>query len=209
MLVDRYGGSGRAGRLLAHALWLMDPHKHSGLTGLLQAMGRGERGAAETALPMVYAELRGLAAGLLQREAAMATLQPTALVHEAYARLFSGASIDWESRTHFFSVAARAMRRVLVDYARERLSLKRGGDWARITLSDPDPEKQDPLDVLALDEALGELESRSEMQGRIVELRYFGGLQVAEVADALEQSKTMVERQLRVALAFLNEHLSR
>ncbi len=176
---------------------------------LLHGMGRGEAQAAERALPLVYGELRQLAELLLHREEASLGMQPTALVHEAYAKLFGGTSLDLESRSHFFSLAARAMRRVLVDHARQRLSQKRGSSWNRITLSDPAAGPSDPLEVLALDEALAELESRNKIQGRLVELRYFGGLEVGELAEALQLSKSMAERQLRVALAFLNERLSR
>ncbi len=168
--------------------------------------------AAEKLMPMVYDELRRLAGDYLKRERSNHTLQSTALVHEAYLRLVDQDRISWRGRTHFFAVGARMMRRLLVDHARRRGRVKRGGHWLRVTLS-PDVKSLlgrdlDPDELLALDLALEKLERLDKRQKQIVELRFFGGLEVAEVADALEVSKRTVEGNWAHARAWLKRELA-
>lgn len=160
--------------------------------------------------PLVYAELRRLAAYYLQAERAGHTLQPTALVHEAFVKLVDRKRAGYSGRTHFFSAGAQAMRRILVDHARRRRRAKRGGDWKRVTLSGGEEAAAGALSaeqLLALDEALDKLAHLDERQARVVELRYFGGLTVAEVAEALGVSKRSVEAYWTHARAWLKREL--
>jgi len=172
----------------------------------------GDESAGEDALdrliPLVYDELRALAAKRLASERADHTLQPTALVHEAYARLAAG-EMKFVDRTHFFALAARTMRRVLVDHARGKQRGKRGGGAARVTLSD-DIAASDPrdFDVLALDEALTVLADVDGRKANVVELHYFGGLTHADIATSIGVSEATVDRDLRVARAWLTERLA-
>jgi len=161
------------------------------LTGLLQAWGKGDLDARDRLLPIVYDELRRQAAHYLRRERAGHTLQPTALVHEVYLRLAGPRRVPWRSRAEFFAAAAQAMRRILVDHARKRASAKRAGDWTRVTVESgvADGGKLE-LDLLALDEALDRLSELDPRHGRIVELRFFGGLSVPETASVLGVSRT-------------------
>jgi RNA polymerase sigma-70 factor, ECF subfamily len=158
-------------------------------------------------IPKVYAELRRLAAAHLNRESPYNALQPTELVHEAYLRLIRQRSVEWQSRTHFFGVAAHLMRLILVDYARRRNRAKRGGPepW-HVNISVVDPQAR-TLDVEALDEALDRLTKLDARQGRIVELRYFGGLTVDETAEVLGMSPKTVRRDWTVARAWLHGEL--
>src|SRR5205085_813356 len=144
------------------------------LTRLLLAWSRGDVGARDQLFPLVYAELRRRAAGYLRREARGHTLQPTALVHEAYLRL-SDKNPGWKSRTHFFAVASQTMRRLLVDHARARRAAKRPESKTRVTLVESVSGERE-VDLIALDEALDELEAAAPRQARMVELRFFGGL---------------------------------
>jgi len=180
------------------------------ITGVLQAISAGQESAADRLLPLVYDELRKLARARMAREKAGATLQPTALVHEAYLRLFAGAHPRWENRAHFFVAAAEAMRRILIERARRRTRLKHGGAYERVTLSDdlagPDPE---PETLLALDEALTRLASRDPNMSRVVELRYFTGLTVEETARALGLAPRTVNRLWVAARAWLQRELTR
>jgi RNA polymerase sigma factor (TIGR02999 family) len=161
-------------------------------------------------IPLVYAELHNLAHGALRGEATGHTLQTTALVHEAYVRLV-GTDLEWESSGHFLRVASRAMRRVLVDHARSRTRAKRGGGGAPVllldTLEELVPAESRPESVLDLDEALERLLSLDERKGRVVELHYFGGLTYDEIADALGVSPATVDRDLRLARAWLFNEL--
>jgi RNA polymerase sigma factor (TIGR02999 family) len=176
-----------------------------------QLLGAWREGKDETALdrlmPLVYDELRRLAARRLDLERTGHTLQPTALVHEAYVRLVEG-EVSFNDRAHFFALAARIMRRVLVDHARARISDKRGGGRANITLREGsaavDPET---IDLLALDEALSRLGELDPRMARVIELHYFGGLTYAETSTALCISEATVDRQLRLAKAWLAEQL--
>jgi len=171
------------------------------VTRLLRAARAGETGALDRVVPLVYDELRRLARRELSREHGARTLQATALVHEAYAKLASGAAPAAEGRAHFLSIAARAMRQVLVDEARRRRSAKRGGDWIRTTLSGGAQAVDIALeDFIALDEALERLEPR---QRQVVEYRFFGGLEEEEVAQLLGVNKRTVRRDWVKARAWL------
>ncbi len=180
------------------------------VTQLLNAWQDGSDEALEDLLPLVYAELRRLARSAMRGESEGHTLQTTALVHEAYVRLV-GAEIEWEGSGHFMRVAARAMRRVLVDHARRRRSDKRGGGANAISLDTLEhllPARARTSDLVALDEALERLTALEERKGRAVELHYFGGLSYEEVAEVLEVSAATVHRDLRMAKAWLHKELS-
>jgi RNA polymerase sigma factor (TIGR02999 family) len=179
------------------------------VTGLLQAWSAGNPNAQEELLPLVYKELRRRAAGQLRRDRRDHTLQPTALVHEAYLRLVGQRDVDWQSRTHFFALASRMMRRILVDHARARAAAKRPDGALRVTL-DGDLASIDPrgCDLLMLDHALSELAHLDQRQESIVELCYFGGLTEVEVADALSVSRSTVARELRSAKAWLYRRMT-
>ena len=172
------------------------------VTGLLRAAGDGDRDAFDRLFPLVYAELRALADRQLRGEAVGHTLQATALVHEAYLKLAApDGAAAWSDRAHFFGIASRAMRQVLVDHARRRRADKRGGAWARTTLSDkPLALDTDPEELLALDAALEGLEPR---QREIVEMRFFGGMTEEEVAAVLGVSDRTVRREWVKARAWL------
>jgi RNA polymerase sigma factor (TIGR02999 family) len=176
-------------------------------TRLLERFAAGDRQAADLLLPLVYAELRRQAARAMGGERADHTLQPTALVHEAYLRLFD-APASFESRAHFVRVAARAMRNVLVDHARARGAQKRGDGRERVALDGvlAAYEERD-LDVLALHEALERLLELDEPLGRLVELRFFAGLSIAQTAEVLGSSTATVERHWRVARLWLRREL--
>jgi len=181
------------------------------VTRLLQQWQHGSREALEHLLPLVYAELHTLASRYLSRERREHTLQPTALVNEAYLKLANQRSVDWQNRAHFFGIAAQLMRRILVDHARQNASLKRGGDLPHLSLDDADPAAApaiDLADAVALDRALSQLEAVDARQGRIVELRYFGGLSVQETAAVMELSPTTVKREWAVARAWLYRELT-
>lgn len=179
------------------------------VTELLRAWGAGDAQAGEALVPLLYAELRRQARRALRREGEGHTLQPTALVHEAWLRLDGQHDARWESRTQFLAVAAQAMRRVLVDHARARHALKRGAGGARVTLGDADraAEAPDAVDVLALDEALARLAEFDPRKARLVELRYFAGLSIPEAAAALGVSQATVGREWAVARMWLRREL--
>lgn len=178
------------------------------ITALLSAAAKGDDSAAARILPTVYEELRSLAAARMKRTPPGQTLQPTALVHEAYLRLVGNGSPGWESRAHFFFAAARAMRDILVEQARRRASLKRGGDRQRVELSDEFWGLESPVeDVLALHEALGRLEAESPEAAQITLLRYFSGLTTPEAAELMGISVATAERRWRLALAFLRSDM--
>ena len=188
------------------------------VTELLRAWGAGDAVAGEAPVPLVYAELRRQARRALRREGDGHTLQPTALVHEAWMRLDGQHGARWESRTQFFAVAAQMMRRVLVDHARTRHALKRGGAAARVTLgavdravaepgASPGGAPLDAVDLLALDEALARLAALDPHKARLVELRYFAGLSIPEAAAALGVSPATVGREWAVARMWLRREL--
>ncbi|MEM7305014.1 MAG: ECF-type sigma factor [Planctomycetota bacterium] len=172
--------------------------------GYLGRLADGRRVTSEQLAPIVYEDLRRLARQLFHKERPGATIQPTALVHEAYLRLADQKADGWENRAQFMAVAALAMRRVLANAARDRGRLKRGGGFERVTLSDVEPEQpENEIDVLELEEALEALGKVKERYARIAELRYFAGLTVPEVARVLGVGKTIVDREWAMARAYL------
>lgn len=181
------------------------------VTRLLNEVARGHKGAEERLIPLVYAELRKLAGHYMRAESASHTLQPTALVHEAYLRLAGPTRTDWESRAHFFGVAAKVMRQILVDHARSRDAAKRGGGVTPLPLDklgEGPGTPATPVDLLDLDEALTRLALLDERQARIVELRYFTGLTVEDTAQLLDLSPRTVKREWRLARAWLYGELT-
>jgi len=182
----------------------------SDVTRILSAIDQGDPRAAEQLLPLVYGELRKLAAQKLAQEAPGQTLQATALVHEAYVRLVDGEKVhDWNSRGHFFAAAAEAMRRILVEQARRKGRLKRGGGKERLDIDDVEIAFEGPADdVLALDEALARLAQKHPEKAELVKLRYFAGLTVDEAAKVLGVSTSTVDRHWTYARAWLYRELS-
>jgi len=174
------------------------------VTELLMNWSKGDLEAREALMPLVYDELRRLAASYLRRERPDHTLQPTALVNEAYLRLVEEKSVNWQSKSHFFGVSAKLMRRILVDHARSHLAEKRGSGLPKVGLTEAIAmSKEQPADLLALDESLTRLAELDPQQSRIVELRVFSGLTVEEVAQALSISPATVKRDWAVAKAWL------
>src|SRR5438309_4857298 len=182
------------------------------ITELLRAWGAGDAEACEALARLVYAELRRQARRALRREGEGHTLQPTALVHEAWLRLDGQLHASWQSRSQFFAVAAQMMRRVLVDHARTRRSLKRGGAAPQVTLGTMEdevaaPAALDAVDLLALDDALQRLAALDPQKARLVELRYFAGLSIPEAAEALGVSAATIGREWAVARMWLRREL--
>ena len=176
----------------------------SPVTELLVRWRGGDRRALEDLMPLVYDELRRLAHHYLRQERSDHTLQSTALVHEAYLRLAGQDPPQWQNRAHFFGIAARIMRQILVEYARGRNAAKRGGDACRLTLDDSiAPPQQSQVDVVELDRALTELSELDEQQGRIVELRFFAGLTIEDTSEVLGISPATVKRDWVSARAWL------
>jgi RNA polymerase sigma factor (TIGR02999 family) len=174
------------------------------VTGLLTAVVNGDATASDRLFPLVYEELRRLARSQMVSERPDQTLQPTALVHEAYLRLVGDGDIRWNSRAHFFGAAALAMRRILVESARRRKQLKRGGEFNRIPLTDaPALAGTQPVDVVALDGALSKLEALDERKSQIVMLRYFAGLTVEQTGAAMDLSPATVKKEWSYARAWL------
>ncbi len=185
----------------------------AGVTGLLQAWSAGDASALDALFPIVYDELRQRAGRVLQREGVGHTLQPTALVHEVYLRLVDQQRVQWEGRTQFFAVAARVMRRVLVDHARARLTDKRGAGAKHVTLIDAQlgsdsSTDREAIDLLSLDDALQRLAEFDPRKARLVELRYFAGLSIPDAAEALGVSQATVIRDWNVARRWLHRELS-
>jgi RNA polymerase sigma factor (TIGR02999 family) len=181
------------------------------ITQVLQAIDRSEAGAADKLLPLVYAELRRLAGARMANEMSGQTLQPTALVHEAWLRLVKDGDRTWQNRAHFFGAAAEAMRRILIERARHRSRLKHGGGQARLNIEDLELAETTPDDkVLLVDEALARLKVEDPELERIVVLKFFGGLSNEEIAETVELSKRTLDRQWAYARAWLfryiNEH---
>lgn len=188
----------------------MDDVSPGGVTRLLADWRAGDDRALERLMPLVYGELRRLAGRYLNREREGHTLQTHDLIHEAFLRLVDQRSVDWQSRSHFFAIAARMMRRILVDHARRRGAQRHGGDVRQLVLDEvPDlAVQQRDEDLVALDEALTELAREDEELARIVELRFFGGLEHDEVAALLGVSNPTVRRRWRLARAWLYRRLS-
>lgn len=167
------------------------------ITKLLQELRNGDRQTMDEILPLVYDELRRLAKNYLSRERSNHTLQPTALVHEAYLRLLGQKEIEWQNRAHFFGISARLMREILIEHARGRNRQKRGGEFkTQIALDEAVSfAQQNQLDVVAVDDALSKLEKLDERQAKIVEMKFFGGLTVEEIAEVLSISPATVKRE--------------
>jgi RNA polymerase sigma factor (TIGR02999 family) len=179
------------------------------VTQLLMDWRRGDGAALDELMPLVYQELRKLAGSYLRSERPDHTLQPTALIHEAYLRMIGNDMPEWQSRAHFFGVAARLMRQILVDHARTRHAAKRGGDQQKISLDDA-PQvfaQSDTAELLALDNALTKLAAFDERRSRILEMRCFGGMSVEETAAALGVSEATVKREMRLAQAWIRREL--
>ncbi len=183
-------------------------HPSEGITQLLIDWEKGDQGALEKLMPLVYSELRRLASNYLRRERAEHTLQPTALVNEAYLKLVDQRNAKWQNRAHFFGISAQLMRRILVDHAREHQAVKRGGSQQRISITSVEKLAQEPeVDLLALNEALDELARMDPQQSRIVELKFFGGLSIEEIGEVLGISHATVERDWKMARAWLRRQL--
>ncbi len=178
---------------------------------MLQEWSGGKQEALDALLPLVYAELHRQASRYLRRERAGHTLQTTALIHEAYLKLIDQREVNWKNRAHFFGIAAQAMRRILVDYARERQRKKRGGGGENVPLDRAALAVAGgrSIDLVALDEALTRLAGFAERQARIVELRYFSGLSIEETAEVLRISPTTVKSDWNVAKAWLRHEITR
>jgi RNA polymerase sigma-70 factor, ECF subfamily len=180
------------------------------VTRLLEELRGGNEDAVARLVPLLYSELRRMAASYLSRERRDHTLQPTAVVHEAYFRLVDQKNVHWQNRQHFFGVAAQAMRRVLVDHARSHQSLKRGGAQGKVSLESAMVCATDrSAELVAIDEALGRLVTFDPQQARIIELRFFGGLTVEETAQVLGISPATVKRDWSVAKAWLAREIGK
>jgi len=180
------------------------------VTRLLVRLTEGDRGVLDELLPVVYGELRKLASSYLRRERVGHTLQPTALVHEAYMRLVDQTQVQWQNRAHFFGVAAQMMRRILVDHARAHEAEKRGGEFQKLSLDENiDVSGERDVNLVALDDALNLLAEIDPQKMKIVELRFFGGLSVEETAEVLGVSAPTVKRQWRMAKAWLYGQVKR
>ncbi|HKQ80177.1 MAG TPA: sigma-70 family RNA polymerase sigma factor [Blastocatellia bacterium] len=180
------------------------------ITQLLIAWNQGSESARDELMPVIYDELRRLARGHLRRERPGHTLQPTALVNEAYLRLVDQSKVNWQNRAHFFGAAARLMRQILINHAEARRAAKRGGEAERVSLHDADHfAAGHEIDLIALNEALRHLERIDPQQGQIVELRYFSGLTIEEIAEVVGVSTATVKREWNAARAWLRRELSR
>lgn len=179
------------------------------VTKLLADWSNGNQQALEELLPLIYNELRHLAHGFLYRERPGHTLQTTALVHEAYLKLIDQRDARWQNRAHFFAIAAQAMRRILIDSARKRGAVKRGGPGEKVSLTEAAGISLEPDSaLLALDEALVALAEIDPEQSRIVELRYFGGLTIEETAEVMKLSPATIKREWAMARAWLHQALT-
>ncbi len=185
--------------------------KSKEITLMLQEWSSGKQEALDALLPLVYAELHRQASRYLRRERAGHTLQTTALIHEAYLKLIDQRRVNWQNRAHFFGIAAQAMRRILVDYARRRHREKRGGAGADLPLEEAAliVSEERSVDLVALDEALTRLAEFDERQARIVELRYFSGLTIEETAEVLRISSATVKSDWNIAKAWLRHEITR
>lgn len=188
----------------------MSAQERHEITGLLVAWGGGDKSALDRLMPLVYDELRRLAHRYMSNERPGHTLQTTALVNEAYLRLVNWKEVQWQNRAHFFGVSAQMMRRILVDFARDRQYLKRGGGAMQVSLSDASSFAEcRAADLVALDEALTALTKQDERKGQVVEMRFFGGLSIKEVAEVLKVSEETVMRDWRLAKVWLLRELGR
>jgi len=198
----------RAGRRAVRGPTAMKSSQTSRVAQLPEKFKPGDRHAEEQMFADVYAEMRTIAGRYLRRERKSHTLQPTALVHEAYLKLVGPTHVDWQGRAHFLAVAAHAMREILVDHARRHKAAKRGRNRRRIALDvDLMAESSRDIDLLALEDALSKLAKLDPRQAKMIELRFFGGLSVAEVAKVMEMSKRSVEREWTMVRAWLRREL--
>jgi RNA polymerase sigma factor (TIGR02999 family) len=180
------------------------------VTSLLLRWRGGDKAALDALMPLVYGELRRLASHYLRQERSDHTLQSTALVHEAYARLVGQNVPEWQNRAHFFGVAAQLMRQILVDHARHRRAAKRGGEQCKLALEDAESEsKRTEVDLIALDDALQGLAKIDPQQSRVVELRFFGGLSIEDTSEVLGISPSTVKRDWNTARVWLYRELDR
>lgn len=187
----------------------MESRQGAEITGLLRSLSGRDRRAVDELVPHVYDSLRAIASRCLRNESRQVTLQPTALVHEAYLRLIGLKKIDWQDRQHFYSMAARFMRRILVEHARNRQRAKRGGQQLQVSLDEALSLSADrPVGVLALHEALSDLEKFDPCKAQILELRFFGGLSVEETAQAVGMSQATVYRHSSLAKSWLLRELT-
>ena len=188
----------------------MEHEPPSEVTQLLQVWRGGDRNALDALLPLVYKELRRRAHFQLRNERGNHTLQSAALVHEAYLRLVGMSRPPWESRTHFFAIAAQLMRQILVDYARRHGAAKRGGSVCKLSLEDASRmSRRKDVDILAIDEALNHLAKMDPRQSRVVELRFFAGLSLEQISEVLEIAPATVQRDWTAARAWLHREVSR
>jgi RNA polymerase sigma factor (TIGR02999 family) len=188
---------------------MVESEQRADVTQMLLDWSQGDEASLERLMPVVYDELKRLARIQMGRERSDHTLQPTAVVHEAYFRLVDAQRIAWRDRAHFFAVASRLIRRVLVDHARRHRADKRGAGVAHLTIDDVPPVGEVRADeIVALDEALKSLEELDPRQGRVVEMRYFGGLTIEETAAVLKISPATVKREWSVASAWLRRELA-
>jgi RNA polymerase sigma factor (TIGR02999 family) len=186
----------------------VEDKNRANVTQLLVEYRKGDRASLDEMLPIVYNELKRLASRYLDRERSGHTLQTTALVHEAYLRLVDQQNVNWKNRAHFLGLAAEMMRRILVNHARNRAAVKRGGNPTRISLSFAEESTQPDIDLIALDQALTELAGLDSRKSRIVELKFFGGLTNDEAAEVMQISDATVEREWVVARAWLYHALA-
>lgn len=187
----------------------MESSQTHDVTCLLKAWSQGEQAALEQLIPLVYAELHRLASHYMHEERPGHILQTTALVNEAYLRLVACQHLDWQNRAHFFGVAANVMRHILVDVARSRAYQKRGGNAVQVSLSEAETITQNQgVDVVAIDEVLTKLTALDERQGKVVEMRFFGGMSLEEIAEALRVSLGTIKRDWSLAKLWLLRELS-
>ena len=178
------------------------------VTQLLIDWSDGDRGALDAMMPLVYTELRRMAASYLRRERSDHTLQPTALVNEAYIRLIDQHRANWQNRAQFFGVAAQMMRRILINHANERVAAKRGGGAMKVSLSEAESEREiSDASLLALDESLTRLAQLDSRKARIIELKFFGGLTTADIGEVMQLSHATIEREWVLARAWLHREM--
>jgi len=178
------------------------------VTLLLKRLGRGDKAALDEIIPLVYAELRRIAQGYLRREFSGGTLQPTALIHEAYLRMVRQSHPDYASRAHFYGISARIMRQILVDHARGRRAQKRASEETTVLSESLEVSGKQPLGVIVLDEAINRLSAIDERKSTLVEMRFFGGMTAEEIAECASIPVHTVRRELRIAQAWLRKELS-
>jgi RNA polymerase sigma factor (TIGR02999 family) len=194
--------------MLSALIFLVENKRKKEVTVFLKAWSNGDRAAADVLMTLVYDEMRKLAASYLRQQRSDHTLQPTALVHEAYMKLIDVSDVNWQDRAHFFAVAAQTMRHILIDHARAIATDKRGGDLHKIELDEAISfSKEQNVDLIELDEALQLLAIQDEQQSKIVELRFFGGLTIEETAEVLKISPATIKRDWAIARAWLFRQL--